>query len=118
MKPFDYNKYIKNNPLLKEAENGPQESRMDINDPAMISTRARIQQRRDNPPKTLAQTLDQRDQDFGIEQEIKALKRELRQTLFDMEQEAEPEGGPIADDYADRIMDLQDQIKALEAKLN
>lgn len=91
---------------------------MDLNDPALVAARARIQNRKDNPPMSLAQALDQRDKDFEIAQEIKALKSTLRQTLIDMEQEAEPEGGPIADDYADRIMDLQNQIKALEAQLH
>lgn len=102
---------------VEKIEDEEMEEARDLNDPALVSARARIQRYKDNPPMSLAQALDQRDRDFEIEQEIKALKRELRQTLIDMEQEAEPEGGPIADDYADRIMDLENQIKALEAQL-
>jgi hypothetical protein len=37
--------------------------------------------------------------------------------MRDMEQEAEPEGGPIADDYGDRLNQLDQQIADLEAQL-
>ena len=44
-------------------------------------------------------------------QQLKAMYDEL---LRDMEQEAEPEGGPIADQYADQMQDIEDamQIKS------
>ena len=44
-------------------------------------------------------------------QQLQAMYDEL---LRDMEQEAEPEGGPIADQYADQMQDIEDamQIKS------
>ena len=39
------------------------------------------------------------------------LKSRLRQIYRDMEQEAEPEGGPIADQYADEIQRYEDAIQ-------
>jgi hypothetical protein len=113
-KPGAYSMHISD---VEKIEDEEMDEARDLNDPALVSSRARIQRYKDNPPMSLAQVLNQRDRDFEVEQEIKALKGQLRQTLIDMEQEAEPEGGPIADDYADRIMDLENQIKALEAQL-
>lgn len=81
----------------------------DVNDPALVSARARIA-----TPRTPAAS---KERDLEILRQIKALKREKFQVMRDMEQEAEPEGGPIADDYADRLMDLDKQIKALESQL-
>ena len=93
----------------------------DINDPARMSSAARIhafKQRQAQPKQSLAQLMGQRDNDFEIEQELKALKKERFQLMRDMEQEAEPEGGPIADDYGDRLNQLDQQIADLEAQLN
>jgi hypothetical protein len=39
------------------------------------------------------------------------LKKEREQLFRDMEQEAEPEGGPIADRYGDELNKLEDRIK-------
>jgi hypothetical protein len=92
----------------------------DINDPARVAASARIQafkQKQAQPKQSLAQLMAQQDADFEIEQEIKALKRERFQLMRDMEQEAEPEGGPIADDYGDRLNQLDQQIADLEAQL-
>ena len=40
------------------------------------------------------------------------------QMLIDMEQEAEAEGGPIADEYGGKLNDIEDQIQKLLAKRN
>ena len=90
----------------------------DFNDPALVASRARIEKHRTTPKQSLAKYLDDKNKDFEILQQIKDLKRQRAQVMRDMEQEAEPEGGPIADDYADRLMDLDQQIKALEAQLS
>lgn len=82
----------------------------DINDPALVNARAKL-----TTPST---PVAAKEKDLEILRQIKALKREKFQVMRDMEQEAEPEGGPIADDYADRLMDLDQQIKDLEAKLS
>lgn len=92
----------------------------DINDPARMASAARIhafKQRQAQPKQSRASFATQRGNDFEIEQELKALKRERFQLMRDMEQEAEPEGGPIADDYGDRLNQLDQQIADLEAQL-
>jgi len=48
--------------------------------------------------------------------EIADLEARLAQLYRDMEQEAEPEGGPIANQYADEITKLEDEIRALKPK--
>ena len=49
-------------------------------------------------------------------EEITDLQARLTQLYRDMEQEAEPEGGPIADQYADEIEKLESEIRALKPK--
>jgi len=49
-------------------------------------------------------------------EEIADLQARLSQLYRDMEQEAEPEGGPIADQYADEIEKLESKIRALKPK--
>ena len=49
-------------------------------------------------------------------EEIADLQARLAQLYRDMEQEAEPEGGPIADQYADEIEKLEREISALKPK--
>jgi len=48
--------------------------------------------------------------------EIADLEARLAQLYRDMEQEAEPEGGPIANQYADEITKLEDEIRTLKPK--
>jgi hypothetical protein len=50
-------------------------------------------------------------------EELKYLEDELEQTVIDMEQEAEPGGGPLADEYSDKITSLQKRIRNLRAIL-
>ena len=45
------------------------------------------------------------------------LEKELDQLFIDMEQEAEPEGGPIADRYGDEIGSLEDRIYNINKQL-
>ena len=44
------------------------------------------------------------------------LEDEIKQVYIDMEQEAEPEGGPIADRYGAELEDLENQIIDLKGK--
>ena len=48
------------------------------------------------------------------EGELADLEARLAQLHREMEQEAEPEGGPIADQYADEMHKLEDEIRALK----
>ena len=45
----------------------------------------------------------------GFRDDMKDLTRELKQTNVDMEQEAEPEGGPISDRYGTILNKLESQ---------
>jgi len=47
-------------------------------------------------------------------EELTDLEARLAQLYREMEQEAEPEGGPISDQYADEITKLEDEIRALK----
>ena len=51
------------------------------------------------------------------ESELADLQARLDQLYREMEQEAEPEGGPIADQYADEIHKLEREIAALKGTL-
>lgn len=51
-------------------------------------------------------------------EKITALEAQRKQLEFDMEQEAEPEGGPIADYYGEALMHIDDQINAIRKKMN
>ena len=52
--------------------------------------------------------------EYGDYDEIQDLKDRLARLYREMEQEAEPEGGPIADQYADEISKLEKEIEQAE----
>ena len=56
-------------------------------------------------------------QAMDIEMEMKGITNSLKLTHREMEQEAEPEGGPIADRYADQIDKLEKEYKKEKAEL-
>jgi hypothetical protein len=51
-------------------------------------------------------------------EKLVSLKAQRKQIEFDMEQEAEPEGGPIADYYGEALQSVDDQIDAITQKMN
>jgi hypothetical protein len=51
-------------------------------------------------------------------EKLVALKAQRKQIEFDMEQEAEPEGGPIADYYGEALMHVDAQIEAIKDKMH
>ena len=57
------------------------------------------------------------DQQWFFQQGIAEIGKQLKQTWIDMEQEAEPEGGPKADQYGRDLMKLENEYKKLKAKL-
>jgi len=95
----------------------------DVNDPVLIAFRAT---RRDLPklklPKVKSRRLsfdkymDLLDARMDVDQQIKDLGDEMAQTLRDMEQEAEPEGGEIADKYGTTMMKQEKEYAKLKAK--
>lgn len=52
------------------------------------------------------------------QEKLAALEAQRQQLEFDMEQEAEPEGGPIADYYGEALQHIDDQISAVRSKMN
>ena len=52
-----------------------------------------------------------------IEAQLKSWKSLLEELYKEMDQEAEPEGGLIADQYADLIMVCEEKIENLEKEL-
>ena len=85
---------------------------MDINDPIMMKMRAA----KDKLAKMRAANAgdDGNDKFFDNAKKIAFLKKERAQLMRDMEQEAEPEGGPIADEYGSKL----NRIDAAIAKLS
>jgi hypothetical protein len=80
-----------------------------LNDPVLMKMRAQQDQRDRELEKSIEpkvdfdEVLDLRDQKKDLEDRIAQLYRE-------MEQEAEPEGGPIADQYADALDKLETSL--------
>ena len=85
---------------------------MDMNDPVLMRMRAE----KDKLAKMRAANAgdDGNDKFFDNAKKIAFLKKERAQLMRDMEQEAEPEGGPIADEYGAKL----NRIDAAIAKLS
>lgn len=95
-----------------------------INDPVLMAFRAAKTNREKELAKPKRKPLygKQRqkaeDQLWDISQELKELYAERGQLLIDMEQEAEVEGGPIADEYGTNLNVIEIDIQNLIAKRN
>ena len=50
-------------------------------------------------------------QELADRNSLQQLQSMYDQLMRDMEQEAEPEGGPIADQYADQMQDIEDAMQ-------
>ena len=87
---------------------------MDINDPVMMKMRAA----KDKLAKMRAANAgdDGNDKFFDNAKKIAFLKKEREQLMRDMEQEAEPEGGPIADEYGDKLNRIDRAIAKLSGR--
>jgi len=89
---------------------------IDINDPVLMKARAAAFQRTLPKPEPVKTT----NSDYKAiknADKIKALKIRRAQLMRDMEQEAEPEGGPIADRYGSELNKIDKAIAMLsEAK--
>ena len=88
---------------------------MDMNDPVLMKMRA-AKMKADKLAKMRAANAgdDGNDKFFDNAKKIAFLKKEREQLMRDMEQEAEPEGGPIADEYGSKL----NRIDAAIAKLS
>jgi len=93
---------------IKEFFSKPMEE-VDINDPVLMKARAAAFQRTQPKPEA--------PKSFKNADKIKVLQMRRAQIMRDMEQEAEPEGGPIADRYGDMLNKIDKAIAMLsEAK--
>ena len=95
----------------------------DLNDPVLVAYRAtRRELPKFKPAKAKSRRLsfdkymDLLDARLDVDQQIKDLGDEMAQTLRDMEQEAEPEGGKIADEYGSTMMKQEAEYAKLKAK--
>jgi hypothetical protein len=91
---------------------------MDMNDPVLMKMRAA----KDKLSKMRAANAggDGNDKFFAKNakrlSQLKALKDKRAEIMSDMEQEAEPEGGPIADKYGDMLNKIDAAIAKLEGR--
>lgn len=70
------------------------------------------------PPKNPAYADAQRKEISRFYQEkLAAAEAERQQLMFDMEQEAEPEGGPIADYYGEQLEILDKRIDSIRKRM-
>jgi len=113
--------------LLSMAQNGEFESlkeASDMNDPVLMAFRAAKMKREKELAKPKRKPLygkqRQKAEDdlWNISQDLKDLYADRGQMLIDMEQEAEAEGGPIADEYGGELNKIEDQIQKLISKRN
>ena len=95
----------------------------DLNDPVLVAYRAtRKELPKFKPTKAKSRRLsfdkymDLLDARLDVDQQIKDLRDEMAQTLRDMEQEAEPEGGEVADRYGSTMMKQEKEYTKLMAK--
>ena len=93
-----------------------------VNDPVLMAFRAAKMKREKELAKPKRRPLygkermKAEDDLWQISQDLKDLYADRGQMLIDMEQEAEAEGGPIADEYGGKLNDIEDQIQKLLAK--
>ena len=90
---------------------------MDMNDPVLMKMRA-AKMAADKLAKRRADNAgdDGNDKFFDNAKKIAFLKKEREQLMRDMEQEAEPEGGPIANEYGDKLNKIDAAIAKLEGR--
>ena len=101
---------------------------IDMNDPFLVQVRVMKNAARDrkaldamvkkNPVRKARISFDKYMQmlntSSGLKDDMKDLTRELKQTWIDMEQEAEPEGGPISDRYGTILNKLESQYAKIK----
>ena len=88
---------------------------MDINDPVMVRMRAAqaAKEKKATQPK---KQINPEYTAVKNANKINFLKKERAQLMRDMEQEAEPEGGPIADEYGSKLNSIDAAIAKLSGR--
>ena len=97
----------------------------DMNDPVLM--KARAAKMVDEKEMARQAALDKKygssfmgklDAEIDLKQELQDLKDEREQLMIDMEQEAEPEGGEIADRYGSRLNDIDARMAEIKPELD
>ena len=71
-----------------------------------------------NPNIKSIKKLEESPNPLQLKNDLRSLEAERKQVEMDMEQEAEPEGGPISDEYGEILNKLDNKIAKLKSKLN
>ena len=97
----------------------------DMNDPVLVRARAAKMAAEKEKAKQVdldkkygSSFMDKLDAEIGLKQELQDLKDERAQLMIDMEQEAEPEGGEIADRYGSRLNDIDAKMAEIKSELD
>ena len=97
----------------------------DMNDPVLVKARAaKIADEKEKSKQTAlnkkygSSFMDKLDAEIDLKQELQDLKNERAQLMIDMEQEAEPEGGEIADRYGSRLNDIDARMAEIKSELD
>ena len=91
----------------------PVDEAMDFNDPVLVKLRAAAEKVKGEKNKQAALPLELSP---AKQLMLAKLKRKRAEVMRDMEQEAEPEGGPIADKYGDMLNKIDDAIAKLKGE--
>jgi len=96
----------------------------DMNDPVLMKARAaqmadekEMAKQAELDKKYGSNFMDKLDAEINLKQELQDLKDERAQLMIDMEQEAEPEGGEIADDYGSQLNDIDARMAEIKPEL-
>jgi len=96
-----------------------------LEDPVMAKLRRR--QMQDDKEKAKQAHLDRKygksfmdklEAEIVLKQQLDDLKSEREQIMIDMEQEAEPEGGEIADEYGSRLNDIDSRMGLIQKDID
>ena len=111
---------------LKKVKDIQETLKEDINDPVLMRTRA-AQMKRDAIDKKDLENKSKRisaDEAIDLRYELSILNKEREDILMriedigvEMEQTAEPEGGPIADELGERLMTAEKELRAINNKI-
>ena len=85
-----------------------------INDPVLMKARAAAEKKK----QKVEPRINPDYKALKNAPKIKALEKQRAQLMRDMEQEAEPEGGPIADRYGRALNKIDDKIANLKESIN
>ena len=96
----------------------------DINDPVLMKARAakmadekEMARQAALDKKYGSSFMDKLEAEIDLKNELQDLKDERAQLMIDMEQEAEPEGGEIADEYGSRLNDIDARMAEIKPEL-